>query len=145
MKFTEEAFNILVEIQEDQYQDDLFSAAKDYHASIEYTLAHLDIDLRIFIVKNNLGNEAVALMNPLTREWAHDQFVEKEKKYVWSSKKADRDSNVLTLYIDKYGMVSTSYRKVYENNFRNEDTLITESEIREWGYNPEMFNKEEVE
>lgn len=87
----------------------------------------------------------VAFANPLTRELAHDQYVEKEKKYVWSSKKADRDSNVLTLYIDEYGMVSTSYRKVYENNLRNENTLITESEIRAWGYNPEMFDKEEVE
>ena len=26
-----------------------------------------------------------------------------------------------------------------------EDEKLTESEIREWGYNPEMFDKEEVD
>ena len=30
-----------------------------------------------FISNNNLQEEALALANPLTREWAHEQFVEK--------------------------------------------------------------------
>lgn len=97
-----------------------------------------------FIDKNELQQEAMAIANPLTREWAHEKFVEKEKKYLWSSKKNDGDNNVLTLYIDDEGMVSTSFRKASEPNLRNEDMWITESEIKVWGYNPEMFDREEV-
>lgn len=144
-KFTEEQYNKLVEIQEGQYSDDLYFEPRSGNKAIEHVVEKNNPELHDFIEHNNLGNETVALMNTLTREWAHEQFVEKEKKYVWSSKKADRDSNVLTLYIDEYGMVSTSWRKAYEKNLRNENMLITETEIREWGYNPEMFDKKEVE
>lgn len=131
MKFTEEQFKEIIRTYENNYGSDnkvlsIIRVVNNFNGSLSY-------------------NEAFALANPVTREWAREQFVEPEKKYVWSSKKADRDNNVLTLYIDNYGMVSTSYRKVYEKNLRNENMLITESEIREWGYNPEMFDKEEVE
>lgn len=34
--------------------------------------------------------EIVAIMNPITRDWAHEQFVEKAKKYYWKSKKTDK-------------------------------------------------------
>ncbi|WP_273713120.1 hypothetical protein [Leuconostoc mesenteroides] len=87
----------------------------------------------------------LALANPLTREWAHDKFVDKEKKYYWTSKKRDLDDNVLTLYKDEEGMVSTSFRGVSEPNIHSEDRRITESEIKAWGYNPEMFDREEVQ
>lgn len=133
-KFTEEQYQKIVKAWQSEN-----TYVHQTEAVIDYLIDDLNVDVTL------MGDEAIALANPLTREWAHDKFVEKEKKYVWSSKKADRDSNVLTLYIDEYGMVSTSYRKVHENNLRNENMLITESEIRAWGYNPEMFDREEVE
>lgn len=133
MKFKEEQYQKIVEAW-----NSVSSHVNKTKAVIDYLIdvSNVGIVLR--------ADVAIALANPVTREWAHDQYVEKEKKYVWSSKKADRDSNVLTLYIDEYGMVSTSYRKVYENNLRNENMLLTETEIKAWGYNPEMFDREEV-
>lgn len=82
----------------------------------------------------------VALANPLTREWAHDKFVEKEKKYYWTTKK-----------LDKYGVRGRLYKttddtiKPYFDDILNDtDEQLTESEVREWGYNPDMFDKDEV-
>jgi len=70
-----------------------------------------------------------AIANPITREWAHDQFVEKEKKYYWKR-------NGLYLTKDNFdgSIIFDSYK-----------SLFTESEIVFWGYNPEMFDKEEVQ
>ena len=132
MKFTEEQYHEIIKAWESQaFYEERTQAVVEF--------------MSFSGTSNPIIVEALALANPATREWAHDKFVEKEKKYVWSSKKADRDSNVLTLYIDEEGMVSTSYRKLYENNLRNENMLLTESEIKAWGYNPEMFDREEVE
>lgn len=150
MKFTEEQYQKIVEIV-NEYPDFGEEYIVPNGGEGERSTTLKELILGVFGSRYNIENRLytvrcmLALANPLTREWAHDQFVEKEKKYVWSSKKADRDSNVLTLYIDEEGMVSTSYRKVYENNLRNENMLLTESEIKAWGYNPEMFDREEVQ
>ena len=130
-KFTEKQYNMLVEIQEDQYSDDLFFESKSYENSIAYTVAQKYDVLKWFIDTNDLGNEAVALMNPLTREWAHDKFVEKEKRYVWRLK--TNNSYRLT----------THGGATQVNISRSSESLLTESEIEAWGYNPEMFDREE--
>jgi len=130
-KFTEKQYNMLVEIQEDQYSDDLFFESKSYENSIAYTVAQKYDVLKWFIDTNDLGNEAVALMNPLTREWAHDKFVEKEKRYVWRLK--TNNSYRLT----------THGGATQVNISRSSESLLTESEIKAWGYNPEMFDREE--
>ena len=82
-KFTEEQFNKLVEIKEKYFSNNLLAngigGENPNQAIREY-----DIKLSDFIWIENLVNEAVAIMNPLTREWAHEQFVEKEKKYYWT-------------------------------------------------------------
>lgn len=84
-----------------------------------------------FISNNDLQQEAMALANPLTREWAHDKFVEEEKTYFWTNKNKKR----VGLY--QYdGVVSPKIGMLTE---------LTETEIRAWGYNPEMFDKEEVD
>ena len=150
MKFTEEQYQKIVEIV-NKYPDFWAEYIVPNGGEGQRSTTLKELILGVFGSRYNIENRLymvrcmLALANPLTRELAHEQYVEKEKKYVWSSKRIDRDSNVLTLYIDEYGMVSTSYRKVYENNLRNEDMLITESEIKAWGYNPEMFDKEEVD
>ena len=88
-------------------------------------------------------NRMLAIANPLTREWAHDKFVEKEKKYYWNSIKTDSADNHLRLFRHENGVISVYSRFEPANNI-NEDEQLTESEIREWGYNPEMFDREEV-
>ncbi|MFT8756197.1 hypothetical protein [Leuconostoc pseudomesenteroides] len=147
MKFTEEQYQKIVETV-NKYQDFgcfyyvqngwVESKPTDTFNELIEALSHT-------VSGESEVNRMLALANPLTREWAHDKFVEKEKKYLWSSKKIDKDNNVLTLYKDEEGMVSTSYRKVSESNLRNEDNWITESEIKAWGYNPDMFDREEIQ
>lgn len=130
MKFTEEQYQKIV-------------SAWDFEDTYaEATQAVVDV-ISVFTTEL-LQDEALALANPVTREWAHEQFVEKEKKYYWTGSKENNDGFVKRLY--KYGdgmIVDHSIRKEYTD--KAEDEQLTESEIREWGYNPEMFNKEEVE
>lgn len=76
----------------------------------------------------------IALANPITREWAYDKFVEKEKKYYWSSKKKNKQGKSLVLFHGAGGVVQMLGTEI----------PLTESEIKEWGFNPEMFDKKEV-
>ena len=141
MKFTEEQFKKLVEIQEDNYSHDLYwGLGKD----ISETVRRDNLNLHNFIDENDLENKAVALMNLLTREWAHDKFVEKEKKYVWTSKKANSSGKNKRLFWQMSSKSVRDYFTIDENAF-DDSELLTESEIKEWGYNPEMFDREEVQ
>lgn len=147
-KFTEEQFNKLVKIQESQYREDLFPNPTTSVDQISRIVAKTEANLRIFIEQNYLGNEAVALMNPLTREWAHDKFVEKEKKYVWTSKKpVTRNGNGFEIYKRLYRTLNGDISDVLKgkNEYVYEEEYLTETDIRAWGYNPEMFDKEAVE
>lgn len=87
-------------------------------------------------------NEALALANPAVRELAHDRFVEEEKRYAWTLIKVDKRGIKMHLYKDYFGRIH-SFFSVTNVNIDDSEKL-TESEIREWGYNPDMFDKEEV-
>ena len=89
-------------------------------------------------------NEAFALANPVTREWAHEQYVEKEKKYVWTSKKPYYQGLYKRLYMATGGYVG--YKTLEANELEvGEDEYVTETEVRKNGYDPDWFDKEEVE
>lgn len=144
MKFTEEQFKKLVEIQEDQYCDDLYFEPKSSNKAVEHVVEQHDPELNDFIDNNSLGNEAVALMNPVTRELAYEKYVEKEKRYVWTSKKRTNSGDANRLFESIYGGINVvSIRGGRKEVIQREK--LTESEIREWGYDPERFDKEEVE
>ncbi|CAK1237509.1 hypothetical protein [Fructobacillus cardui] len=66
--------------------------------------------------------------------------MEKEKKYIWRSKKTTSEGYSITLIRFTEGMIMTVV-----NNMIFKPDWLTESEIREWGYNPDMFYREEVE
>ena len=83
---------------------------------------------------SNMGKQALAIANPITREWAHEQFVEKKKKYYWITKKKNKKGKPMALFKSSGGIAQMVGPK----------HALTESEIREWGYNPEMFDREEV-
>jgi hypothetical protein len=85
-----------------------------------------------FISNNDLQQEAMAISNPLTRKWAHDKFVEKDKKYMWKLKSKHE---IYLCYL-------LGSRSIIPSNINF--AFLTESEVKEWGYNPEMFDKEEV-
>lgn len=126
-KFTEEQYQKIIDTWEHETSHTNATRAVIYYLDYEQHLGYMVY-------------EAFAIANPLTREWAHEQFVEKEKKYYWTTKK-----------LDKYGVRGRLYKttddsiKPYFDAIINDtDEQLTESEIREWGYNPDMFDKEEV-
>lgn len=82
----------------------------------------------------------VSILNPLTRDWAHDQFVEKEKKYYWVSKNTDADGNYVHICSDRIGRPST----FYSEQRRPVWFPFTESEVKSACFNIDMFDREEV-
>ena len=72
MKFTEEQYQKIVDAWDNQI---LYKNATQSVID-ELRVGHLD-----------MCNQALALANPVTREWAHEQFVEEEKRYAWTLKK----------------------------------------------------------
>ena len=132
-KFTEEQYQKIVEIG-NQYHDD----------RIRKTEVLLD-----YMCEGggfNRGNtepldQAIAIANPLTRELAHDKFVEKEKRYVWRSKIENSAGEEKRLY-DTADGISDSF--IDKDTPSHNGNRITETEVKKWGYNPEMFDKEEV-
>ena len=141
-KFTEEQYQKIVEIADD--------FEKNGGLGILDTLNSLTIGDRLFVTdlataiefKPNSGI-IMALANPVTREWAHDKFVEKEKRYVWHSNKNNVLGKSLRLFKDAFQAVRAF--PANQSDKVTKDEHLTESEIREWGYNPEMFDKEEVD
>jgi len=88
-------------------------------------------------------NMALALSNPLTCEWAHNKFVEKEERYVWTSKEVNSSGKHKRLFIQQQSASVRDYFILDKHGYDNNE-LITESEIKKWGYAPERFYKEEV-
>lgn len=132
MKFTEAQYQEIVKVWESRngYQQ----ATKVVIETIDRFNNRLELN----------GDEALALANESTRDWAHEQFVEKEKRYVWYSKAwvvVNKAKLHKRLYRD--GEYIRSLMRTKENVTNSWNTL-TESEIREWGYDPERFDKEEV-
>lgn len=130
---------------EEQYQK-IVNAWDFGESYTESTAAVISYVVRQNIEVACMGDEAIALANPVTRELAHEQYVGEEKKYVWTSKHTDDDGDFARLYNGGSGMISTyPCSKVNNNNNIHREEQLSESEIRKWGYNPDMFYKEEVE
>lgn len=81
--------------------------------------------------------EALALGNPVTREYAHERFVEKEKKYKWRSKSDNRA--VINKSVLASGEVSW-----FLDRIPTPLCEFTETEIKNSPFKPEWFDKEEV-
>ena len=131
-KFTEEQYQRIVKIYE---------GANGYVKAIKLVLNYID-------ELNWSGyEEAMAIANPRTRELAHDKFVKKENKYYWTSKALDGAGNHYQLYRTRDGMLLNIFVSAKSKMYYEKDVAyaIAESEIREWGYNPEMFDRVEVE
>lgn len=143
MRFTEEQYQKIVEIADEYMLTSDFGIMGDItqkSIGTEFLKTELssEIDFRLS------AEEIIAIANPLTREWAHEKFVEKENRYVWTSKKANSSGRHKRLY---WQQPSASIRDYFTLDERSSDEseLLTESEIKEWGYNPDMFDREEVQ
>lgn len=117
-KFTEEQYHKIVDDWE--YETSYTKATK---VVIDY-LKNEDLIYTAY--------EALALANPLTREWAHEQFVEKEKKYVWRDKYT---GYVIYKMLNDWSLSATA---LGEKHF-------TETELENSPFKPEWFDKEEVD
>lgn len=131
MKFTEEQYKKIVEA---------WGSSVGYEQKITNVVKL--VSMMITRDDNTQYLEALALVNPASREWAHEQYVEKEKKCVWQSKQETNHGKVKRLYDAGMG-ISDSFMDI--NEPIHNGNLITETEIVKWGYKPDMFNKEEVE
>ena len=132
MKFTEEQYQRIVEIKDNYFP---YSALKnrDNKSFIDF-LSEYNTGIYWLVFNRDLENELEAIVNPTTREWAHDKFVEKEKKYYWTTKKRNEQGKPMVLFNGAGGIVQMIGPK----------QPLTESEIKAWGYNPEMFDREEA-
>lgn len=128
MKFTEEQYQEIINIWNNgQDFDDTILSVSDYARKLN---ARLNYEYGDDVYDYS---EAILLALPNSRYWAREEFVEKEKKYVWYLK----DNN-------SYRLTNHGGATQVNISHSTEDEL-TESEIKAWGYNPEMFDKEEVE
>ena len=143
MKFTEEQYQKIVEIADEYQSNSAFGIIGDTtQKSIGAEFYETELNAEIDFYEN--AKEIMAISNPLTREWAHDKFVEKEKKYVWHLKGQHKHTDRIRLFKDlSDNSVSNYWAERYSGT--SEQEKLTESEIKAWGYNPEMFNREEVQ
>lgn len=133
-KFTEEQYRTIVEISY-QYHDDRIKKT-------DVLLSYMYDDFGFKGGEDTqVLDQALALANPLTRELAHNKYVEKEKKYVWQSKQETSGGEVKRLYNAAIG-ITDSFRDKTEPTHNG--NWITETEVKKWGYNPEMFDKKEA-
>ena len=133
-KFTEEQYQKIVEVGE-KYRNDRRQRTQSVLSYVwDNGLMRTGDERQLDI--------ALTLANPLTREWAHDKFVEKEKRFYWTSKKQDEQGYSTRIMKDNDGLVRTY--PIDDRTEHAEDEQLTESEVKSWGYNPEMFDKEEV-
>ncbi|TOZ06290.1 DUF1642 domain-containing protein [Leuconostoc pseudomesenteroides] len=143
MKFTEEQYQKIIKATESIVNSgDMRLMGANAGISVHGKL--LNNKTARFLPFRILENEIMAIVNPLTREWAHDKFVEKEKKYYWNSIKTNSAGRHSRLFRVESGDV-TSYSRAEPADNISEDEQLTESEIKSWGYNPEMFDREEVQ
>lgn len=144
-KFTEEQYQKIIEIQADRFPKTIISEGMHMNDGGFWKVVSEKMPLLSeYVFNNDLHFELAAIANPLTREWAHDEFVEKEKKYVWKSKEIDNCGYCISPYKDADGLIRARAEVKKDQIYATESNSLTESEIKAWGYNPEMFDKEEV-
>lgn len=127
---------------EEQYQEIIkaWQSENTYIHQIEAVIDCLIDDLNLSVTL--IGDEAVAIANPLTREWAHEKFVEKEKKYVWQSKQPTLYGDTIRLLKEDDGVVS--YAITEKEDPIDSDELLTIREVANSIYDINKFDKEEV-
>ena len=140
-RFTIAQYQYIVAQQEEYFPDNVVSIGISNRTLND---VYLSLDKKFNSVISgkieDAKNKFLALFNPVTRELVYNKFVEKEKKYYWTTKK-----------LDKYGVRGRLYKttddtiKPYFDAILNDtDEQLTEAEVKEWDYNPDMFDKEEV-
>lgn len=128
MKFTEEQYHEIIEAWDSAY---------GYEQKTTDVVKLVSIMITITRDDNTQYLEALALANPASRELAHEQFVEKEKKYLWTTP--------LVAGI-KYALIKENGKYVLSDMYlTGKGTPLTELEVVNIGLKTDWFIKEEVE
>ena len=123
MKFTEEQYQQIIEG---------FENKGSYHKRFS-----LVMDVVNSFTGDYSYEEAFILGLPKSREWAHEQFVEKEKKYLWTTP--------LVAGI-KYALIKENGKYVLSDMYlTGKGTPLTELEVVNIGLKTDWFIKEGVE
>lgn len=114
-KYSEEEYNKIIKA----YQ------GKFYYPTAISSVIEIVSDMRGIVPPEEI-QQAILLAIPASREWAHDKFVEKEK-YYWK---------LNGLYLIRAGDDGS----IFFGSF-NASTLLSESELKAWGFNPDIFER----
>ena len=118
-KYSEEEYNKIIKA---------FQSKFNYDKAINEVIEVVS-DMRGLMPAEEI-QQAISLALPVSRKWAHDNFVEKEEKYYWKLNglflvKASDDGSLF------FGCFDAS-------------TLLSESELKAWGFNPDIFERLEA-
>lgn len=139
-KFTEEEYQKIAEIADNQIKEhnrSVITATSSFLETVRRECQKVIDYNKLW----DLEQEFIIICLPKYRDWAHKQFVDKEKKYYWRRKKNDKDGDSVYLDIDAYGVMAPN--SFYSHQIDCQP--FTESEVIEAGYNPDYYWKEEVE
>ena len=121
-KFTEKQYQEIVALSKDRPEN------RDEETTLVFNYIYSEFP---FIGKySDMYNKGLAIYNPLTRELAHDKYVEEEEKYYWFTKKLTAQGEPLNLLHGAGGIVQ----------MMGPLELLTKSEVVEWGFKPNNFN-----
>ncbi|MCT4381591.1 hypothetical protein [Leuconostoc pseudomesenteroides] len=138
MKFTEEQYQKIVDVA-DKYIKKSGWGLIGTNLDAPIGTIFEETDLMGQVEFEYVNQEMMAIANPLTREWARDNFVEEEKKSHFVLKDVRDDNGNLYHLIENSGAVVL-------NPWLNSgyQPKIKESDVRKWGFNPEIFDREEA-
>lgn len=135
-KLTENQYQLLVSSVDRQETLDSIVSLVENFASVELGSTDKDTLFKI-----------MALANPKTRDTAHGKYVEKENKYIWNLEISVQSPYVKRL-VRKDDTSGSSLISEYLADKKDvyfvKEEILTESEIRAWGYAPEAFERVEV-
>lgn len=135
-KFTEEEYQKIVEIADNQIKEhnrSVITATSSFLETVRRECQKVIDYNKLW----DLEQEFIIICLPKYRDWAHAQFVEKEKNYIWKYKKTDEDGDTWYLEKDSGLIVPGFHSKTFDS--------FTEKEVIEAGYNPDMYDRKEVD
>lgn len=138
-KFTEEQYQKIVDVADEYIKKSGWGLIG---TNLEEPIGSIfeETDLMHQVEFEYVNQEIMAIANPLTREWAHDKFVKKEKRYYWTIKVRNKK---IRLYKGTLDETIKTY-VIGQETARGTDEQLTESEVKACGYRIDLFDKEEV-
>lgn len=131
-KFTQQQFNQLVEIQQDKFPGNLITRGAGFKTILE-SIREYDTLLSDYIIANGLSNQALALMNPVSRDLVKNDLVDTSKRYFFTVEVKDD-------LIYSLNRATPGSTMIYFD--ADDPTPLTFDEVA--GYNLDLFDVEEV-